>query len=374
MSDRPAARTVVVVGGGALGASTAAHLAERGADVVLVTEAALASGASGRSLSWLNSYGERSQAYHQLRLAGLARYRALATRVDDAAPLRFDGGLTWAGPDRLERMRSAFEHMQAIGYSAEWLTRAQVAGRTPGVAPAAVPESGAVLNADEGWVDLPWLVHHLARAVSDRGGRVVEHAGVVEVQVAGDRVTGVRTASGDVLGADDVVLATGAGVPVTVSQWGLDLPEATPTALLVRTAPVATTLRAVLNTPRVAMRPAPGGSLVMDAGWSEREVVTHPDGRVEVHESTVQGLLREASAVLDGHPSLTVESCGVGPKPVPGDGEPVLGEVPGVAGLHVAFTHSGATLALVAGDLLAGEVLGGAPSPMLAAFRPSRFL
>jgi glycine/D-amino acid oxidase-like deaminating enzyme len=63
----------------------------------------------------------------------------------------------------------------------------------------------------------------------------------------------------------------------------------------------------------------------------------------------------------------------VGRKPIPGDGQPVLGPLPGVHGLHVAFTHSGATLGLIAGELIAGEVVSGEPSPLLDAFRADRF-
>jgi glycine/D-amino acid oxidase-like deaminating enzyme len=48
-----------------------------------------------------------------------------------------------------------------------------------------------------------------------------------------------------------------------------------------------------------------------------------------------------------------MQSYGAGPKPVPGDGNPVLGDVPGVDRLFVAFSHSGATLGLITGELLA---------------------
>src|SRR3712207_7925186 len=51
---------------------------------------------------------------------------------------------------------------------------------------------------------------------------------------------------------------------------------------------------------------------------------------------------------------------------VPGDGEPVLGALAEVSGYHVAFTHSGATLALIAGELLADEIVTGEPSRLLA--------
>ena len=48
--------------------------------------------------------------------------------------------------------------------------------------------------------------------------------------------------------------------------------------------------------------------------------------------------------------------------------------MPGVAGLHVAFTHSGATLGLIAGELLADQIVTGEAHPLLATFGPGRFL
>jgi glycine/D-amino acid oxidase-like deaminating enzyme len=129
----------------------------------------------------------------------------------------------------------------------------------------------------------------------------------------------------------------------------------------------------VLNTPRVAIRPTPDGSLVMDAGWSEREVITREDGTHQVNDSTVAGLLEEGSRVLAGNPTLDLASYGVGPKPIPGDGEPVVGEVPNIRGYHVVFTHSGATLALILGELLAQEIVTATSSPLLRTFRPDRF-
>ncbi|WP_138758388.1 NAD(P)/FAD-dependent oxidoreductase [Modestobacter altitudinis] len=361
-------RRVAVVGGGVLGTSTAAQLAARGAAVTLVTDGRLASGASGRSLSWLNSAGSYPPAYHRLRMLGLDRYRTFAARDDARAAIAFDGGLRWG-----EGVRESFEQQRTIGYPTEWLAREEVAGRVPGVDPAAVPAEGALLNPAEGWVDLPSLVDELVHDLVDAGGEVRTDAGRCALVRDGDRVAGVRTASGDVLPADVVVLATGAAVPGSLAELGVDVPDGTTNALLVRTPPLDHRLRAVLNTPRVAVRPAPGGGVVLDAGWAEEEVVGRGDGTFEVQDSTVAGLLREASAVLAGNPALTAASCGVGRKPVPGDGYPVLGAVCEVGGLHVAFTHSGATIGLIAGELLAEEIVTGVPDPLLDAFRPDRF-
>ena len=68
---------VAVVGGGVIGVSSAYHLARSGVRVCLVTEGAPASGASGRSLSWINSAGIRSEHYHRFRMIGIDRYRTL---------------------------------------------------------------------------------------------------------------------------------------------------------------------------------------------------------------------------------------------------------------------------------------------------------
>ncbi|WP_258065150.1 hypothetical protein [Rathayibacter sp. AY2B3] len=77
--------------------------------------------------------------------------------------------------------------------------------------------------------------------------------------------------------------------------------------------------------------------------------------------------------MLAGNPRLELDSFGAGPKPIPGDGEPVLGAVEEIPGLHALFTHSGATLGLIAGELIALEILSGEPSPLLRPFRSSRF-
>jgi hypothetical protein len=50
-------------------------------------------------------------------------------------------------------------------------------------------------------------------------------------------------------------------------------------------------------------------------------------------------------------------------EPDPGDGEPVFGQLKGNNGYYVAFSHSGATLGLIAGKLLAGEIANGKELP-----------
>lgn len=75
---------------------------------------------------------------------------------------------------------------------------------------------------------------------------------------------------------------------------------------------------------------------------------------------------------IAGLRAASVESVRVGVRPIPGDGLPVLGRVPGLRNFHFAVSHSGATLSVHAGALVAGEVLGEDHSGELAAFRFER--
>jgi glycine/D-amino acid oxidase-like deaminating enzyme len=233
MTEGHPRQRVVVVGGGILGVASAAELIKRGAAVTLVTRGRLADGASGRSLSWLNSFGaDRSAAYHQLRLEGISRYRAFAETMSAHHYLRFDGGLTWLSAGDGDRRH--FEHMRAIGYPAEWLSRSEVPARVPGVDPAAVPPEGAIFTPYEGWVDLELLVAELARQFLSGGGVLRTGAGPAEVRLAGGRVTGVVTGAGERIDADAVLLATGADVPAAAAAFGVHIPDATSLGLLVR--------------------------------------------------------------------------------------------------------------------------------------------
>jgi glycine/D-amino acid oxidase-like deaminating enzyme len=365
--------SAVVIGAGIFGISTAAHLARMGVAVTVLNDGPLANGASGRSLAWLNSARRRSLPYHALRLAGLARYRVLADRYPQADWLSFSGALTWDGEDAGNEIAEVYRYERDLGYPAELLTGSEVSQKVAGVDGAAVTSAGAIFNANEGWVDLPLLIRLLAQEVVAAGGVILTDAGRCTPLVREGRACGARCADGREILADVVMMATGPAVPAMAAAQGIEIGDDTPIALLVETEPVDHPLRAVLNTPRIAVRPTPNGALYLDSGWSEEEVIVHADGRYEAPIATVQGLIAEAVKVLDPKPALKVKAVHLGPKPIPGGGEPVFGELQALPGCFVAFSHSGATLGLIVGEIMAEEMALGLRHPMLATFRPERF-
>ncbi|MBB3660885.1 glycine/D-amino acid oxidase-like deaminating enzyme [Rhizobium sp. BK650] len=366
--------SAVIIGAGIFGVSTAVQLARRGVCVTILNDGPPANGASGRSLSWLNSARMRSEPYHRLRMAGIDRYRTLSARFPDANWLRFDGGLTWDADDERNEIDAAYRYEVSLGYDAQWLPGADVAAVTPGVNASAITSQGAIFNPGEGWVDLPTLIGLLLKEYSRLGGALVTDQGAARAVIEGGRVVGAETAMGGRFPADAVVLATGPAVPRMAAESGQTIGDGTPIALLVQTKPLAHPLRAVLNTPRVAVRPAPGGAFSLDADWAADEGVRRrPDGGFDIDDTVIAALLAEAANVMEGNPKLEVARIGVGGKPIPGDGEPVVGALKAIKGYYVAFSHSGATLGLILGELLAFEVARGDEHPMLATFRPERF-
>lgn len=293
----------------------------------------------------------------------MQRFRQFAADHDSADYLNFSGGVYWPGEGDVP-VAELHEHLTAAGYDAQILTPAQVAERRLGLDPAALPEQ--VPHApEEGWVDLSSLIRVLLEEFTAAGGRV-------SVDVEAGRATGVHLADGTRIAADTVVVATGADALRMLGEIGTQMPDATAMAVLVRTEPVDHGLGVVVNSPRIAVRPNVGGTLVLDRDGVEDHLLGESPAEYRVPDEVVEELLAEVSAILPGRPTLRAQSCGIGPKPIPGDGEPVIGPLEDIESCFVAFTHSGVTLALVVGDLLACEVMG-SPEELLATFRPGRF-
>jgi glycine/D-amino acid oxidase-like deaminating enzyme len=67
-----------------------------------------------------------------------------------------------------------------------------------------------------------------------------------------------------------------------------------------------------------------------------------------------------------------VDYVTLGFRPVPLDGFPVVGPVPGVPGVSLCVTHSGITLAAALGAFMTSAIIDGRDEPLLAPYRPSR--
>jgi glycine/D-amino acid oxidase-like deaminating enzyme len=230
--------------------------------------------------------------------------------------------------------------------------------------------------------------------------RLVDHAaaqGATVITGEPGRVTGfgahpdsagpgwaVRTAAGQVIPADVVVCCAGtqvprlaelagAAAPVPLVPWAG--PGATAPGLVVHAGPAGSPgLTRMVHAPGVHLRPHDGGQVHLEA----------PDAAVDLHtpgeelRRWARELLDRARRVAGGLDDATVTGYRVCVRPMPADGQSIVGWLPGAPGVYVAVTHSGVTLgahlaALITAELLGADQPGGADEAELGPYRPGRF-
>ena len=348
---------IVIIGAGLIGATLAFQLARSGRAVTVVEAGLPAAAASGRSFGWINASFALSEAHFALRVAGMAAHERLARAVPGHH--RASGCLWWE--EAGEAFAATADRLDAAGYPVEWLTRAGVLAREPALK--TLPEE-ALFFPSEGWLDPAALTRALLAA---SGARVL--AGVsARILVANGRASGVDTPLGPIL-ADQVVIAAGLGAPALLAPLGLHLPMLHRPGLMLRTAPVALRLAHILAAPEQEIRQDDAGRLLAPAAFHQSDEggnLADPLGQAEAAMARIGELL--------GLSGLRAESVVQAERPVPGDGLPVVGAVPGVAGLWLSVMHSGVTLAAIAAEGLAGEMAGQGVLPVLQPFQPARLL
>lgn len=362
---------VVVIGAGVYGAAVTAELARRGARVTVVDSGAPAAGTSGETFSWTNSNGKRPRAYHDLGVAGMAAHRRLARDVPGSDWYHEGGNLECAvGDTEGEALSRKVDSLLGYGYAARRLTRDEALRLEPDLNPAEPPAAGIAYFPDEGWIEPTRLIGYLlSTAEADR----VWHDAVTGIDVSGGLVRSVRLASGRQLAADAVVNCAGHRAAEIAALAGLTLPMSNRPGVLVYTSPVAVGVSRVIHAPRVHLRPDGAGRLLLRTHDIDDAAQVSDTGEITVDQAAVDKLMEAGCALYPGIRAARVESVRVGVRPIPGDGLPVLGRASGLANFHFAVSHSGATLCLHAGALVAAEVRGEDRSAELAAFRADRF-
>ncbi|MDQ1050509.1 FAD-binding oxidoreductase [Streptomyces sp. V4I2] len=364
---------VVVIGAGVYGAAVTASLTRRGARVTVVDAGAPASGTSGATFSWTNSCGKQPRIYHDLSVASMRAHRRLAAEVPFSDWYHEGGNLEWADDDEREELRKKVAGVLDYGYEARWLSRAEALSLEPDLDPAALPADGIAYFPREGWIDPTRLIGHLLSSAVSRGAELVRDDPVTGLESAAGLVRAVRLASGRQLAADAVVNCAGPQAAGIAEFAGLVLPMRNTRGVLIHTSPVAVSVSRVIHAPHVHLRPDGAGRLLLHSPETDGAAYVTATGEVGVERSAVTGVLEAASALYPGIRAAAVEGVRVGERPIPGDGLPVLGRAVELPNFHFAVSHSGATLSVHAGDLVAAEVLGEDLGEALAAFRFERF-
>ena len=222
MSALPDRASVVVVGGGVMGASIAFHLAEAGVDDVLLLERGdLAGGSTTKSAG-----GVRAQFTDAVNVAlgarSLEAFERFGHRPGGEIDLHQVGYLfLHTTPAGLAAAEAAVELQRALGVPTQLLSASEAGERSPGVVVDDV--LGATFHPRDGYCTPEAVVQGYVKAARALGVTVRTGVDVEAVEVRGGEVVAVATSAGRVeTGA--VICAAGAWSQALAASAGVELP------------------------------------------------------------------------------------------------------------------------------------------------------
>jgi sarcosine oxidase, subunit beta len=210
---------VVIVGGGAIGASVAFHLAQLGIhDVVLLERDALASGSTGKAAG-----GIRMQFADELNVRIALRSLEEFERFEDltGADISFRQFGYLFLLDRTEHLgtfRAALELQQSLGVPSRELTAAEAAELVPELAVDDLV--AATFCPRDGYATPEAVVQGYATA---SGARIRQGCSLTGITIRGGRIVGVETSDGRIA-TETVVCTAGIWSREVAALAGLELP------------------------------------------------------------------------------------------------------------------------------------------------------
>ncbi len=374
-------KRIAVIGAGIVGASIAYNLSKRGCEVIVLEKRAPAAQASGNSFAWINaSYYDSPDSYFVLRTHSLNEYHRLAQDID--IPIRWGGSLEWY--DTAEREKDVVDGVRRIQNSGAptWMIDKEKAREIePRLEIPGSPQIAWCTR--DGAVDPAGVTWALLRRTIAHGGQVIYPATVtaLEAQAKGIRVV----TDSDTFEVDLAVAATGVGTSNIAAMIDLEIDpmRVSTSGIIVTTAPMEPVLNTVVYNADTHFHQLGDGRIIVGEKAGPAETDQHRNflqGRpntyptAELASEHAGRILQVASRYVPQLAGAEVASVGVGWRPLPKDGLPVIGHLHKVPQLYLAAMHSGVTLAPIVGHIAAMEILDGLRIDLLSDFRYERFL
>ncbi|MET4213838.1 FAD-dependent oxidoreductase [Bradyrhizobium sp. LA2.1] len=357
---------VAVVGAGIMGASLALHFAGNEMTVLLFDGAAAGSGATGSSFACLNFFAGATSGYMQFSSEALDYHVELARQIGLVDTIRATGTLRWSTDSiQNKKLLQAGSMAEGLGRTVEYLSRNDALNLEPNLSIVGCPE--VILRApQEGWLD---SVHFTKRTIdaavaTGLAHRVREKCTRIEPLKQGVVVWTNRTC----YLVDAVVLASGVGINSLLDDLACEplVDELRDVLTLIQY--FGPPIEHVVFANHIHFRANGPSSLIVGnaydpVGLRDSDVAVKA---VRENVSLVRGELKDPSV----GESITAQK---GTRPVPKDGYPIVGRLPGQERIFIAVTPSGVTLAPYIPLLLTTEIANETSCEALGAFRPERF-
>jgi glycine/D-amino acid oxidase-like deaminating enzyme len=369
----------IVIGGGLLGSATAYHLVSAGARTLLIDRADTGRATdAGAGILSPETNSRDPETWFDFAVAAAAYYPELIERLrseqaGDTGYARCGQLVVAATDDEVESFararRLVFERQRRRGKPAADELREITAAEARELFPPLAAVHGAIYSRVAARVDGRLLNRALRTAAEARG--LVVRSGSVE-RLALEPAPGV-VIDGETVAAGAVAIAGGAWSEAFGRQLGVAIKLAPQRGQIIH----------------LGLRGTDTSRWPMISAFHHHYLVSWPDSRVVAGATRETGsgfapyttaagvreVLSEALRVAPGLAAAEIREIRVGLRPFTSDTLPVLGPVPGVAGVFLVTGHgpTGLTLGPYSGKLVAGQMLGKAPESDLSAFSVARF-
>ncbi|MCG8567879.1 MAG: FAD-binding oxidoreductase, partial [Desulfobacterales bacterium] len=216
-------KSVLIIGGGVIGASVAYHLVRRDANVrvTLVEQGDPASGSSGACDGLVFMQSKKPGIHLALAMESRRGFQTLAGELPLDIEYRETGGMvTIENQAEFKAMETFTAEQRAIGLDVRLLDRDQTLAMEPHLSP---DIAGATHSPQDAQVNPITLTLGLILGARRAGAKILTHTRVLDFKTQGNRITGVTTTQGD-LEADVTLIAGGALSGVLGQKLDLDFP------------------------------------------------------------------------------------------------------------------------------------------------------
>jgi glycine/D-amino acid oxidase-like deaminating enzyme len=371
----------IVIGSGALGASTAFHLVKSGMSVALLDKAALASQTSPRAAG-LSGQLRSSEAMTRIAARAVKKIESFA--ADTGEPMAFfqPGSLKIARrPEHEAQLHDEVARGKRLGLDVGLITPEDAQRLMPYLATDGVR---AVMHMrSDVYLEPVQIPAGYAMASGRLGAALLPHTPVEEILTESGAVTGVRTSRGEIR-ARVVVDAAGAWLRRVAALGGSTVKLVPTRHQLMITVPLPKVrpeqpITRIIDA-NVYVRPDKGGLML---GGYEPDPVQYDMGDlpaefgIEDMPLDLSVLRRLAEAVAMQFPifrDVALQEHRGGLPTMTADGEHVLGPAPAISGLYVigGCCVGGLSTAPALGELLAEWITQGRPSMDVSCMAPDR--
>jgi len=363
---------VLIIGGGGIGCSIAYFLRKKQRDVVLLERGEIGGQASRAAAGLLAPLGPLSGPgpFADLVLAGFSSLSSLVPELEDSSGIRMiyeqTGALrTIRNPKRIPHLQKRLKSWQPLGLQLYWLSGEEARQCEPLLAP---DICAAIYAPEEAQIQASSVVQAFGRAAQLAGAQLYPHQEVSSILTQNKRVTGVRTAQGETIACEQLIIASGAWAAQCSAWLNIMLPITPLHGQMITLQQPAPRLKHIIFGEAAYITPK-GDTLLVGATKEEMGFDT------TITEKGSSWLYATATRLIPGLAEGKIQAARAGLRPKTPDSHPIVDFLAPWENVLVAAGHNsvGIILSAITGQCVAEMVMTGDTPSLMQPFGMKRF-